>query len=186
MLATAPVDITPANPGRRSEGLAGQLSLNQPPSCRTCKAGNEAIGGLPAQGNAALRRSPALPEGPNEHFETILRPFHSSPPQFLRHRDEHARLAHRVGSPLLLLGSHPLRNPVYGGLADSSFVRVEHLDDRHPDECCRTIPEVMVAIARADRQGQFASSYDWRDTSVVQDPCGLRQACPAGPSDGAH
>jgi hypothetical protein len=31
--------------------------------------------------------------------------------------------------------------------------RVEHPDDRHPDECCRAIPEVMVPIARADRQG---------------------------------
>ena len=52
-------------------------------SWRTCRAGNEAIGGLPAQGNRALRRSPALPEGLSEHFETILRPFHSSPLQFL-------------------------------------------------------------------------------------------------------
>jgi hypothetical protein len=50
---------------------------------RACRAGNEAIDELPAQGNTALRRSPALPEGRNEHFETILRPFHSSPLQFL-------------------------------------------------------------------------------------------------------
>jgi hypothetical protein len=35
------------------------------------------------RGNRALRRSPALPEGLNEHFETILRPFGSSPLQFL-------------------------------------------------------------------------------------------------------
>src|SRR5713101_10085718 len=44
-------------------------------------------------------------------------------------------------------------NPVYGGLAVSSFARVEHPDDRHPDECCRSIPEVTAPIARADRQG---------------------------------
>src|SRR5262249_22950277 len=59
------------------------------------------------------------------------------------------QLAHRVGSPLLLLGSHRLRNPVYGGLTVSSFARVEHPDDRHPDDCCRAVPEVTVAIARA-------------------------------------
>ena len=58
-----------------------------------------------------------------------------------------------VGSPLLLLASHRLRNPVYGGLAVSSFARVEHPDYRHPDECCRSIPEVTAPIARADRQG---------------------------------
>jgi hypothetical protein len=52
-------------------------------SYRTCRAGNEAIGGLPAPGNRALRRSPALPEGLNEHFETILRPFRFLPLQFL-------------------------------------------------------------------------------------------------------
>ena len=34
------------------------------------------------------------------------------------------------GRPLLLLGSHRLRNPVYGGLAVSSFARVEHPDDQ--------------------------------------------------------
>src|SRR6516162_5011976 len=51
------------------------------------------------------------------------------------------------GRPLLLLGSHRLRNPVYGGLAVSSFARVEHPDDRHPDECCRAVPEVTVPIA---------------------------------------
>lgn len=40
-----------------------------------------------------------------------------------------------------------------GGLTVSSFARVEHPDDRHLDERCRAIPEVMVPIARADRQG---------------------------------
>jgi len=49
----------------------------------SCRAGNEDIGGLPARGNRALRRLLALPEGLNKHFETILRPFHSSPLQFL-------------------------------------------------------------------------------------------------------
>jgi hypothetical protein len=46
-------------------------------------AASEAIGGLPARGNRALRRSPALPEGLNERSETILRPFRSLPLQFL-------------------------------------------------------------------------------------------------------
>ena len=32
-----------------------------------------------------------------------------------------------------------------------SFARVEHPDDRHPDECCRAIPEVTVPIARGGR-----------------------------------
>src|SRR5262245_34523370 len=43
------------------------------------------------------------------------------------------------GGPLLLLGSHRLRDPVYGGLAVSSFARVEHPDDRHPDERRRPV-----------------------------------------------
>src|SRR5262249_11966852 len=30
----------------------------------------------------------------------------------------------------------------------SSFARVERPDDRHPDECCRLVPEVTVPIAR--------------------------------------
>jgi uncharacterized MAPEG superfamily protein len=30
-------------------------------------------------------------------------------------------------------------------LAVSSFSRVEHPDDRHPDECCRLVPEVTVS-----------------------------------------
>src|SRR5262249_25014038 len=61
-----------------------------------------------------------------------------------RHCNKHAQLAHRVGSPLLLLGSHSLRNPVYGGLAVGPFTRVEHPDDRHPDECCRAIHKMTV------------------------------------------
>src|SRR5215472_7504464 len=44
-------------------------------SYRTCRAGNEVIGGLLVQGNRALRRSPALPKELNEHFETTSRPF---------------------------------------------------------------------------------------------------------------
>jgi hypothetical protein len=72
-----------------------------------------------------------------------------------RHRDEHAQLAHRMGSPLLLLGSHRLRTPVYGALAVSSFAHVEHPDDRDPDKCCRAVPLLDLTIspsllARAD------------------------------------
>jgi hypothetical protein len=61
-------------------GIVHIIILSHLQSC------NEAIGGLPAQGNTALRRSPALPEGPNEHFETILRPSRSLPLQFLSSR----------------------------------------------------------------------------------------------------
>jgi hypothetical protein len=42
------------------------------------------------------------------------------------------------------LGS--LGNPVYGGLAVSSFTRVEHSDDRHPEECCRAIHKMTVPV----------------------------------------
>src|SRR5215468_174282 len=84
-----------------------------------------------------------------------------------RHRDEHAQLAHRVGSPLLLLGSHRLRNSVYGGLAVSSFARVEHPDDRHPDERCRAVPEVTVAIARAVACWRRSTGRSGRPASEV-------------------
>jgi uncharacterized MAPEG superfamily protein len=53
------------------------------------------------------------------------------------------------GAHFYFLGSHRLRNPVYGGFAVSSFARVEHPDDRHPDEYRRAVREVRVAIARA-------------------------------------
>ena len=59
------------------------------------------------------------------------------------------------------------RNPVYGGLAVSSFARVEHPDDRHPDDCCRAVPEVTVPIPRAvgrnekdNRKGDCATMLD--------------------------
>src|SRR5262249_30406506 len=71
---------------------------------------------------------------------------------------------HRLGSPLLLLGSHRLRNPVYCGLAVSSFDRVEHPDDRHPDECCRAAPEVTVPIARGCMLVQIVKTLVARST----------------------
>src|SRR5262249_57842469 len=83
-----------------------------------------------------------------------------------RHCDEHAQLAHRVGSPFLLLGSHRLCNPIYGGLAVSSFARVEYPDDRHPDDCCRAVLEVMSAFgpyqtwARALHMSAFGGEAD--------------------------
>jgi hypothetical protein len=45
------------------------------------------------------------------------------------------------------LGSHRLRNPVCGGLAVGSFACMEHPDDRHPDECCRAVPEVTGKVS---------------------------------------
>src|SRR5690242_15193941 len=58
-----------------------------------------------------------------------------------------------MGCSLLFLGSHRLRNLVYGGLAVSSFPRVEYPDDRHPDEYCRAIPEMMaLTVSEAGRE----------------------------------
>jgi hypothetical protein len=75
------------------------------------------------------------------HSRGLLKGETLSPSQRSKHDKSKFRavrafylLAHRVGSPLLLLGSYRLRNPVYGGFAVSSFARVEHPDDRHPDE----------------------------------------------------
>ena len=58
-----------------------------------------------------------------------------------RRRDEHAQLAHCVGSSLLFLGSDRLRNPVFGGFAVSPLACVEPPDVRHPDVRCWTIRE---------------------------------------------
>lgn len=51
-----------------------------------------------------------------------------------RHRDEHARLAHRVENSHLFLRSHRLRHPALGRFAVSSLDRVEYPDDRYLDE----------------------------------------------------
>src|SRR5262249_12456894 len=82
-----------------------------------------------------------------------------------------------MGSPLLLLGPRPLRNPVYGGLAVSSLARVEHPDDRHPDECCRAVlepclkatPSRPVSRTRSCRllEGKRTSSAGKRDVRSI-------------------
>src|SRR4029453_2713917 len=48
--------------------------------------------------------SPALPEGRNEHFETILRPFHSSPLQFLSSPSRTRTAGSPCGEPTSIFG----------------------------------------------------------------------------------